>query len=628
MPGAGFPDTSAARTALAPAAARERLGAWRPRTSRPSPATPHPGGLPSGPTPTRPSMSAATHSPMVQTASGNGAGDRDPLPPGWEIKVDPQTGWPFFVDHNSRTTTWNDPRLSPEGPKETPSSANGPSREGPRLLPAREGHVIYPQLRPGYIAIPVLHEGAESRLPHPFFAAPQPGTQRFRTEAAAAPQRSQSPLQGVAEATQPDKQCGQAGTAAAAQPPASHRPERSQSPATSDCSSSSSSASLPSGRSSLGSHQLPRGYIPIPVIHEQHVARPAAQPSFHQAQKTHYPAQQGDYLPHQPVYHKVQGDDGEPRPLRAASPFRSPVLGASSRESSPARSSTPVHSPSPLRVHTVVNRPQQPMTHRESSFTPQPENKPESKPGPDLAPGHIPIQVIRKEVESQPVSQKPPPPSEKVEVKVPSAPVPGPSPSPAPSAVPSSPKNVAAEERAAPSPAPAEATPQKPGEAEAPQKHPGVLKVEAILQKVQGLEQAVDNFEGKKTDKKYLMIEEYLTKELLALDSVDPEGRADVRQARRDGVRKVQTILEKLEQKAIDVPGQVQVYELQPSSLDSDQPLQEIMGAVAADKSKKSAASGEDPKTEAQQPDAKAAATADASSTTDTAGDPAAPQPQ
>lgn len=50
-------------------------------------------------------------------ASGNGASDRDPLPPGWEIKIDPQTGWPFFVDHNSRTTTWNDPRVPPEGPK-------------------------------------------------------------------------------------------------------------------------------------------------------------------------------------------------------------------------------------------------------------------------------------------------------------------------------------------------------------------------------------------------------------------------------------------------------------------------------------------------------------------------------
>lgn len=268
------------------------------------------------------------------------------------------------------------------------------------------------------------------------------------------------------------------------------------------------------------------------------------------------------------------------------------------------------------------------MTHRESSFVPQPENKPESRPGPagsDLPAGHIPIQVIRKEVDSQPAAQKPPPPSEKVEVKVPSAPVPSPAPSPAPAAVPSSPKNVAAEERAAPSPAPAEATPQKPGEAEAPPKHPGVLKVEAILEKVQGLEQAVDSFEGKKTDKKYLMIEEYLTKELLALDSVDPEGRADVRQARRDGVRKVQTILEKLEQKAVDVPGQVQVYEFQPSSLESDPPLQEIMGAVAADKAKKSAGNGEDPQAEAQQPDARAAATPNPGSTTETAGDPAPP---
>lgn len=133
--------------------------------------------------------------------------------------------------------------------------------------------------------------------------------------------------------------------------------QRSQSPATSDCSSSSSSASLPSSssRSSLGSHQLPRGYIPIPVIHEQNVTRPAAQPSFHQAQKTHYPAQQGEYQTHQPVYHNIQGAD---RPLRAASPFRSPVRGASSRDSSPARSSTPVHSVPPLRVHTVVDRPQ------------------------------------------------------------------------------------------------------------------------------------------------------------------------------------------------------------------------------------------------------------------------------
>lgn len=72
--------------------------------------------------------------------------------------------------------------------------------------------------------------------------------------------------------------------------------------------------------------------------------------------------------------------------------------------------------------------------------------------------------------------------------------------------------------------------------------------MQQILERVAKLEQDVKSFSGKKNDKKYLLLEELLTKELLALDSVDPEGRADVRQARRDGVRRVQTILEELEQ--------------------------------------------------------------------------------
>lgn len=78
--------------------------------------------------------------------------------------------------------------------------------------------------------------------------------------------------------------------------------------------------------------------------------------------------------------------------------------------------------------------------------------------------------------------------------------------------------------------------------------HPGLAKVQQIVDRVAKLEQEVKCFDGKKNDKKYLLLEELLTKELLALDSVDPEGRADVRQARRDGVRRVQTILEELEQ--------------------------------------------------------------------------------
>ena len=33
-----------------------------------------------------------------------------PLPGNWEMKVDPFTRWPFFVDHSTRSTTWLDPR--------------------------------------------------------------------------------------------------------------------------------------------------------------------------------------------------------------------------------------------------------------------------------------------------------------------------------------------------------------------------------------------------------------------------------------------------------------------------------------------------------------------------------------
>lgn len=92
-----------------------------------------------------------------------------------------------------------------------------------------------------------------------------------------------------------------------------------------------------------------------------------------------------------------------------------------------------------------------------------------------------------------------------------------------------------------PAPVEADHAPQCPA-------HPGLTKVQQIVGRVAKLEQEVKCFDGKKNDKKYLLLEELLTKELLALDSVDPEGRADVRQARRDGVRRVQTILEELEQ--------------------------------------------------------------------------------
>ncbi|NXX80895.1 BAG3 regulator, partial [Urocolius indicus] len=562
-------------------------------------------------------MSAAAHSPPPPPPPPQMESSAEPLPPGWEIKIDPQTGWPFFVDHNSRTTTWSDPRLrAAAAAQEGQSSANGPSRDSPKQPPAREGNVVYPKLRAGYIPIPVIHEGLDGRQQHPCFSAAQPGVQRYKTEAVPPAMQAQPPLRGAyagpespprgpTEASQTDKQCGQTTAAAAAQAPATHGPEP-QSPGASDSPTVSPQSS---GRPNAGSHQLPRGYIPIPVIHEN-MPRPPTQ-VYHQAQKTHYPAQQGEYQAHQPVFHKIQPDEREPKTTRAQSPFRVSQRGTSSRESSPARVTTQIQPPAPIRVQTVVDRPQVSQQQVPPQEPPRPTPPPENKAVPpaetEVPSTYIPIQVTHQEPEPKLPPQKPPAMAEKADKKVPC-----------------SAKVVPPQER----PPPEEAATQKTVETGEPQKHPGVLKVEAILEKVQMLEQAVDTFEGKKSDKKYLMIEEYLTKELLALDSVDPEGRADVRQARRDGVRKVQNILERLEQKAEDVPEPVQVDGLQPN-LPEPKPPQEIMEIEPVVVKSKGDTSNKDAKEETKmerhQPETKEEVFTNLATTTNTPNNPTEP---
>ncbi|OPJ84134.1 BAG family molecular chaperone regulator 3 [Patagioenas fasciata monilis] len=463
----------------------------------------------------------------------------------------------------------------------------------------------YPKLRAGYIPIPVIHEGIDGRQQHPCFAAPQ----RYKTEAVPPTAQAQTPPRGPAEASQPDKQCGQTTAAAAAPAPATHGPEP-QCPGASD---SPTVSPQPSGRPNAGSHQLPRGYIPIPVIHENIQRQPTQ--VYHQAQKTHYPAQQSEYQAHQPVFHKIQPDEREPKPMRAQSPFRVAQRGSSSRESSPARVTTQIQPPAPIRVQTVVDRPQvsqqQVPPQEPPRPSPPPEIKPENKavppPANEAPSSYIPIQVTHQEPDTKLPPQKPPAAAEKADKKVPC---------PA--------KIVPPQEK----PPPEEVATPKTVETGEPQKHPGVLKVEAILEKVQMLEQAVDSFEGKKTDKKYLMIEEYLTKELLALDSVDPEGRPDVRQARRDGVRKVQNILERLEQKAEDVPEPVQVDGLQPN-LPEPKPPQEIMEIEPVVVKSKGDTTNKDAKEEIKmerhQPETKEEVFTNLTTTTNTSNNPTEP---
>ncbi|KAI3372380.1 hypothetical protein L3Q82_022878, partial [Scortum barcoo] len=105
---------------------------------------------------------------------------------------------------------------------------------------------------------------------------------------------------------------------------------------------------------------------------------------------------------------------------------------------------------------------------------------------------------------------------------------------------------------------PPQVPPQAPAQAPAPgqagpqplSQNPGLAKVQQVLARVLLLQEDVDEFVGRKTDKSYRCLEELLTKELLELDSVETQGQENVRQARKEAVQRIQAILDQLEKKA------------------------------------------------------------------------------
>ncbi|XP_063047993.1 BAG family molecular chaperone regulator 3 isoform X2 [Engraulis encrasicolus] len=580
------------------------------------------------------SQSMKTQSPMVAMATN------DPLPPGWEIKIDPQTGWPFFVDHNNRITTWNDPRH--DGKKFSPTSSNGPFAPAmePSSSPLQDNQRSFvremklPLLRPGYVPIPVHHDNMELRAQPACFSYAQPASlQNLRSEGRT-PSPSPSPT-----------------------PTALHSRARSpvhinshESPHSDAHCMSCSPVSL--GPEGMSPHTMPlqpprpsstsglqAGYIPIPVIHEgaRCATPPQMNPTFH---SQYFPPAHTDYQPS--AFHGRQPDEWGSMPhggpmsavprdnrihrdsavpiqkvpikqgcelpphLRAQSPVRSQVMGErpqvqphiAQRDTAPK-----LDREIPIPVsHTMQSED----VHRPTASVPQPQYQPQSAPPPQQVhqppspqtyqPQQQPQQVIypppqafqthpRQQPTEQAYQQQqqpqspqqafpPPPPPEQLYQQAPPPP-PQPQPQPQPQQQPKETSNITIQipdksERQEPIPAPAPTPPPPPppppsvqaeelpareapeaASAELPPppppSHPGLMKVQRIVERVDKLEEEVKLFNGKKSDKRYLLLEELLTKELLALDSVDPEGRPDVRQARRDGVRKVQTILDYLE---------------------------------------------------------------------------------
>ncbi|XP_075883754.1 BAG family molecular chaperone regulator 5 isoform X3 [Nelusetta ayraudi] len=82
-----------------------------------------------------------------------------------------------------------------------------------------------------------------------------------------------------------------------------------------------------------------------------------------------------------------------------------------------------------------------------------------------------------------------------------------------------------------------------------PGEHPAHRAVWMVLGSLSDLQAQVLGFDGKRADKSYMMLEELLTKQLLALDAVDPQGDDMTKAARKQAVKFAQNILNYLDMK-------------------------------------------------------------------------------
>merc|ERR1712088_745588 len=105
------------------------------------------------------------------------------------------------------------------------------------------------------------------------------------------------------------------------------------------------------------------------------------------------------------------------------------------------------------------------------------------------------------------------------------------------------------EPQAGKSPTPARTTPQPPSEPPAPPIDPKVAKLDKINEEVESLMDKIKNFSGSKSDKEYLYLDEMLTRHLIALDGIEPEGQSEIRQMRKESIKSVNMCLSLLDER-------------------------------------------------------------------------------
>jgi len=426
----------------------------------------------------------------------------DPLPPGWEMRYDSATGWPFFIDHSTKNTTWNDPRgQSSQPPPPSYPAANAPQRD-PSPQPAgfatarpfgsqrraRSPFEDFDSFLPQMPTMPSIFSnvgggGGGGGLAGSPFAdrfADRFGDRLGDRLNATFGGRSSSPMNVGSARMSPEV------------PPPPHASASSTYPqGASPASSSSSSTTAEPGRDSFREKVRE---IPIKVM------RGAASTLNNGA------------APHAAA--------AAPRVQPASSSFRE----GPSRESPRSSPASAAEQNQPRATAPTAASPQQPAPMQQQQMAPPPES---------------PLATPTSAETTQPETPAP---------HDPSIPIPLP-PSFNETSAPAT-ENMEVEE---PPPPPSDATPAS-DDVPPPKKAPitATEVIEDVREKtrefgaeIAGLEKGVVT----RSDKQYLYLEEMLMRQLIRLDNVETEGKDEIRTARKLAVKEIQQQIAQLEEK-------------------------------------------------------------------------------
>eukprot|EP00062_Callorhinchus_milii_P023791 gi/632983013/ref/XP_007908438.1/ PREDICTED: BAG family molecular chaperone regulator 4 [Callorhinchus milii] len=434
-----------------------------------------------------------------------------PLPRGWEVRRDPRTGWPYYINHNTGTTSWEPPRHRPGAAKQDMPYQGYPSNY---WYPTGHQATPYPNNYPQVMD----HQMPSQATPNGSYPPAHSAT-------------SQPPVQGNVWYSQgPGNNLPQS-------PSQQVYPQQATLPQTPTNGHTPSAqwAHSPAGPPSQG--QTPgHSVYPAPGQREPYEQDPGYPVNV---QQYHYPntspgGSQGAMYPSQHQHQHQPVPTSQTPAWASSAPAYLPSGRPLPHEQWPGAQSAQPSAPSPGDTYTQGLPSAPPASWARLSSTSGYEHK-----DVPYAPNHqdprIPINNTNFAVGGQ---------------QQPTAYVPGPQLNHLPNPGPGSGAGQRVEYSAPPEMYKIQGgkrADRGPGMEVPEPAHPGHLKVERILCNVRELDMEVERFEGKRGDKRYRLLEELLTKQLLEADSVETNGEESVRQARKEAVHRIQGTLERLE---------------------------------------------------------------------------------